>query len=181
MSDHDKRREYISGFSGSNGDAIVTFEKAALWTDGRYHLQADDQLDCHWLLMKHGRSDVPSQAEWLKDNLKKGARIGADPKLIPNTLWTSLQYELENNSMHLIKVNNNLVDLIWLENRPPPSNKIAYVWDIKYAGKGNEFFFVNEIPQIKIFFRLIYVLFFIFILKIHFPFFKLKFLHFTSD
>lgn len=113
----------------------MTFTKAAFWTDGRYHLQADDELDCNWLLMKHGRTDVPTQAEWLKNNLHEGARIGADPKLISNTLWTSLKYELENNSIHLVEVRRNLIDLIWTENRPPPSNKYAEVWDIKYAGK----------------------------------------------
>lgn len=48
----DRRREYISGFSGSNGDAVVTLSSAALWTDSRYYLQADEQMDCNWLLMK---------------------------------------------------------------------------------------------------------------------------------
>lgn len=134
VAEFDRRREYISGFSGSNADAIVTSDRAALWTDGRYHLQADDQLNCDWLLMKHGRPDVPTQAEWLKNNLKKGSRIGADPKLISNTLWTSLKYELENSSIQLVEVRKNLIDLIWTENRPPPSKKYAYVWDLKYAG-----------------------------------------------
>lgn len=134
MAEHDRRREYISGFSGSNGDVIVTYDKAVLWTDGRYHLQADDQLNCDWLLMKHGQLDVPTEAEWLKQNLKPGARVGVDPKLISNTLWTSLKYELENSSIQLVKVNKNLVDLIWTEQRPQPSNKVAYVWHLKYAG-----------------------------------------------
>ena len=58
LADHDKRRQYISGFSGSNGDAVVTLEKAALWTDSRYYLQADQQLDCNWILMRTSYSDV---------------------------------------------------------------------------------------------------------------------------
>lgn len=141
VADHDKRREYISGFSGSNGDAIVTLNnnKSALWTDGRYHLQADDQLNCDWLLMRHGHPEVPTQAEWLKKNLPPEGRVGADPRLISNTLWTSLKYELENSSIHLVEVKNNLVDLIWKVNRTRPSNKYVYVWEQKYAGKYEEF------------------------------------------
>lgn len=50
----DLRREFISGFSGSAGTAVVTESKAALWTDGRYYLQAEKQLDSNWILMKDG-------------------------------------------------------------------------------------------------------------------------------
>lgn len=52
------RREFLTGFYGSAGDAVVTLGKAALWTDGRYHLQADLELDCNWILMKRGRKPV---------------------------------------------------------------------------------------------------------------------------
>lgn len=53
VSEHDMRREWISGFTGSAGTAVVTTEKAALWTDSRYYLQADQQLDSkYWILMK---------------------------------------------------------------------------------------------------------------------------------
>ncbi|GLV45292.1 uncharacterized protein CBL_05392 [Carabus blaptoides fortunei] len=131
----DRRREYISGFSGSSGDAIVTLDKAALWTDGRYHIQADEEINCKWLLMKQGRSEIPTAAEWLKRNLKPGSRIGADPKLIPNTEWTTLKKQLENSSIHLVEVRKNLIDLIWIKDRPPASNKLVYEWEMKYAGK----------------------------------------------
>lgn len=134
VSEFDRRRQFISGFSGSYGDAIVTYNKSALWTDGRYHLQADDELNCEWLLMRHGRPDTPSEAEWLRNNLEPGSRIGADPKLISNSEWDHLRRELENSSLHLVEVQRNLVDLIWDKNRPPPSNKLVYAWDIKFAG-----------------------------------------------
>lgn len=58
VADADKRRQYISGFSGSAGTAVVTLEQQALWTDGRYFLQADDELDCNWLLMKQKNPGV---------------------------------------------------------------------------------------------------------------------------
>ncbi|KAG8262230.1 Xaa-Pro aminopeptidase 2 [Homalodisca vitripennis] len=56
VAEHDERLKYISGFSGSYGVAVITETKAALWTDGRYLLQADNELGCDWLLM--GRGDV---------------------------------------------------------------------------------------------------------------------------
>ena len=48
----------MTGFAGSAGTAVVTDTLAALWTDGRYHLQAEQQLDCHWTLMKEGHHQV---------------------------------------------------------------------------------------------------------------------------
>lgn len=58
MDPHDTRREFLTGFYGSAGEALVTIDKAILWTDGRYHIQADHQLDCNWSLMKQGELDV---------------------------------------------------------------------------------------------------------------------------
>lgn len=58
VSARDHRREFISGFSGSAGTAVVTQRAAALWTDGRYFDQADQQLDCNWIVMKQGKPEV---------------------------------------------------------------------------------------------------------------------------
>jgi len=52
------RREFLTGFYGSAGEAIVTIDKAILWIDGRYYIQANHQLDCNWILMKRGEHDV---------------------------------------------------------------------------------------------------------------------------
>jgi Xaa-Pro aminopeptidase len=60
----DKLREYISGFSGSAGTAVVTSTAAALSTDGRYFNQAEKQLDRNWTLLKQGMQDVPTWQEW---------------------------------------------------------------------------------------------------------------------
>lgn len=56
--------EHISGFSGSAGTAVITLDKAALATDGRYFNQASKQLDANWLLLKQGMEDVPTWQEW---------------------------------------------------------------------------------------------------------------------
>jgi hypothetical protein len=55
---HDRRLGFISGFTGGAGDAVVTLDSAALWTDSRYHLQAENELDCNWVLMRSGFSEV---------------------------------------------------------------------------------------------------------------------------
>lgn len=60
----DMRRAYICGFNGSAGTAVVTLEKAALATDGRYFNQASKQLDDNWTLLKQGLEDVPTWQEW---------------------------------------------------------------------------------------------------------------------
>lgn len=56
--------EFVSGFSGSAGTAVITLEKAALATDGRYFNQASKQLDSNWHLLKQGIEDVPTWQEW---------------------------------------------------------------------------------------------------------------------
>ena len=78
----DARREFISGFSGSAGCAVVTHEKAALATDGRYFNQAAKQLDGNWLLLKQGLQDVPTWQEWSAEQAEGGKIVGVDPTVI---------------------------------------------------------------------------------------------------
>ncbi|KAL3276551.1 hypothetical protein HHI36_011926 [Cryptolaemus montrouzieri] len=135
VSEYDMRREFITGFSGSHGTAVVTHTKAALWTDGRYHLEADDQMSCDWLLMRSGQRDIPTMSEWLKQEFPAGARIGVDPKLISEYMWRTLKQEFKNTSINLIPIKVNLIDVIWTENRPPKRNKNVFVLEEKYSGK----------------------------------------------
>ena len=97
VSPSDKRRQYVTGFTGSAGTAVVTDKLAALWVDGRYHLQADQQLDCQWTIMKSGQDKVPSIGEWLKSVLSSGDRVGADPKLVSADQWLEWRTELGRN------------------------------------------------------------------------------------
>lgn len=72
-------RQWISGFNGSAGTAVVTLEEAALWTDSRYFLAAAEQLEgTGFKLMKQGLADTPSIAEWLGDVLPEGCGVGMD-------------------------------------------------------------------------------------------------------
>ncbi|PFX23475.1 putative Xaa-Pro aminopeptidase P [Stylophora pistillata] len=61
-----QRRKFISGFSGSHGTAIITYEKAALWTDGRYFLQADMELDCNWILQQEDEANIIAEKKRTK-------------------------------------------------------------------------------------------------------------------
>ncbi|XP_069700563.1 xaa-Pro aminopeptidase 1-like isoform X2 [Periplaneta americana] len=135
----DRRIVFISGFSGSDGYVVVTREHgAALWTDGRYFIQADVQLSCDWLLMRTGQQGVPHLMEWIVDVLPEDAKIGADPKLTSNSLWNMWERMLENTDISLVEVFENPVDRIWNNSssgRPSYSKYPAYVLSEKYTGR----------------------------------------------
>lgn len=134
--DDEERRTWISGFSGSNGDAIVTMDKAALWTDGRYFLQATEQLDCNWELMRIGQPNVPTYTEWLA-NLTAGSLVGADPKLMGAKTWLDMRETLDQANVTIVSIVENLIDEIWTEEngRPPFIAKTIVPHSIEYAGK----------------------------------------------
>ncbi|RLU18060.1 hypothetical protein DMN91_010302 [Ooceraea biroi] len=133
----DMRKEFLTGFYGSAGKALVTIDKAILWTDGRYHVQADQQLDCNWILMKQGEYDVPRITEWLIHEFQNRSevRIGANPKLISAFTWEAWEDALANSSIRLVAVRNDLVDLIWQVGRPEYNPHAAYPLADEYSGK----------------------------------------------
>ncbi|KAK3845404.1 MAG: peptidase M24, structural domain-containing protein [Linnemannia gamsii] len=108
----DERRGFISGFTGSAGLAVVSLDSAALFTDGRYFLQASQQLDSNWTLMKSGLPDVPTWQEYLVKNLPAGSRIGIDPLVFTATDAIKLESELAKVGSSLMPV-PNLVDMVW--------------------------------------------------------------------
>ncbi|XP_023223653.1 probable Xaa-Pro aminopeptidase P [Centruroides sculpturatus] len=137
VAEYDKRRAYISGFSGSAGTAVVLLNKAALWTDSRYFLQAEDELDCNWILMKQYEENYPEIFEWLTENLSNGSVVGADPRFIKQNTWINLDKKLSNSGIILKGEYKNLIDEIWIESngRPhQPSGKI-FIHQLIYAGK----------------------------------------------
>ncbi len=113
--DSEGRRAWISGFDGSNGDAIVTADQAACWTDGRYFLQASEQLDCNWELMRMGETGVPTYTEWLEGgaNLPAGSKVGADPRLYGASVWLQMAEELASSNIEMVSLEQNLIDIIW--------------------------------------------------------------------
>lgn len=136
VAEADKRREFISGFSGSSGTAIVTTENAFLFTDGRYFLQAAQQLDSNWTLMKVGLPDVPSWQEFLSKNLDSGSRIGIDPTLITISDAETISKALQPRGSHLMSVEQNLVDDIWKDRPQRPHNPVHHL-DEKFSGQSH--------------------------------------------
>jgi len=111
------RRQYVSGFTGSAGTALITQDKALLWTDGRYFLQALKEMDTNWMLMKDRLPETPSRGEWLVENLEPGSFVGADPMLVSRTAWNDLKDQLEDGGHQLVAVEQNLVDVVWEADR----------------------------------------------------------------
>ncbi|PKI74061.1 hypothetical protein CRG98_005539 [Punica granatum] len=129
------RRAYISGFTGSAGTAVITKDKAALWTDGRYFLQAEKQLSPSWILMRAGNLGIPTPCEWLNDVLAPGCRVGIDPFLFSSDAAAELKEAIAKKNHELVSLYNlNLVDEIWKGTRPRPPNKPIRVHNLKYAG-----------------------------------------------
>ncbi|KAL6839110.1 hypothetical protein ACP4OV_031164 [Aristida adscensionis] len=132
------RRAYLTGFTGSAGTAVVTKNKAALWTDGRYFLQAEKELSHEWTLMRSGNHGVPTTIEWLNDVLPSGCRVGIDPWmqfLFSFDAAEELKDAISNKNHELVLVKGmNLVDEIWGDERPKPPKAPTRVHDIKYAG-----------------------------------------------
>jgi len=127
------RREYLSGFTGSAGTAIVTQSDALVWTDGRYFLQAADELGPEWTLMKAGLKDTPKISEWLGKELKEGQRVGIDPYLHTINEVKDLKEALSKAGIELSLISNNLVDEIW-DDQPPAPTPVARVHPPKWAG-----------------------------------------------
>lgn len=138
----DGRRAWLSGFTGSAGFAIVTEDKAALWTDGRYFNQAGKQLDAScWQLMKGGLPDTPKKEEWLCAMLKTvGGRVGVDPRLISFDAAIKMKEQLalgSTGSIVLEPIAQNLIDAIWRD-RPSKALKPVSELAVSYSGRSAE-------------------------------------------
>ncbi|KAI0480789.1 putative Xaa-pro aminopeptidase P [Xylariaceae sp. FL0804] len=132
----DARRAFISGFNGSAGCAVVTRDKAALATDGRYFNQASKQLDDNWLLLKQGIQDVPTWQEWSAEQSAGGKVVAVDPTLLTSGVAKKLAEKIQKSGgKDLIPVAKNLVDSVWGAEKPAPPREPVIVLDQKYSGK----------------------------------------------
>mmetsp|Transcript_1596 Transcript_1596/g.5724 ORF Transcript_1596/g.5724 Transcript_1596/m.5724 type:complete len:909 (-) Transcript_1596:993-3719(-) len=132
-SDCFNRRTYVSGFDGSAGTAVITLKKALLWTDGRYFLQAEQQLTPAWELMKAGTPGVPTIEEWLAENVKAKGTVGIDPYVHSISNAGTLREALEKANKKLVFLEENPVDSIW-RSRPGYPKAPVRVHPIEYAG-----------------------------------------------
>ncbi|KAJ7535905.1 hypothetical protein O6H91_12G050400 [Diphasiastrum complanatum] len=131
VADRDKRREFVSHFTGSAGLAVITKDEALLWTDGRYFLQATQQLSSRWKLMRIGED--PTVETWLSDNLSKDSTVGVDPWCISVDTAKRWEQAFAKKEQKLIQLHHNLVDAIW-ENRPPERIFPVRIQSLKFTG-----------------------------------------------
>lgn len=126
-----ERRQYISGFSGSAGLALIGEDGAYLWTDGRYFLQAEQELDGeNWQLMRQGID--PSLANWLRQQ-PQAIHLGIDPRCVTSREAKRLQTALAEKGGQISWLADNLIDQI-RPNQPDLPNRQAWVYPIEYAG-----------------------------------------------
>lgn len=134
VGDHFKCREFLTGFTGSAGTAVVTKEEAGLWTDGRYFVQAAKQLEgSGFTLRKMGQEGVPSVNEYLQEVMPQGGVLGFDGRVVNGSLGQELSELLETKQVSF-SCEEDLVGMLW-ENRPKLSAKPVWILDEKYTGK----------------------------------------------
>ena len=130
---HWSQREYLSGFTGSAAYMAVTQDKAALWTDSRYWVQAEAQLQGSGIeLMKLGAQGTPSLDEWLKEQLTATQTVGVNGLALSVAQALALEESLEQAELELI-VAHELLDAFW-DTRPALPQAAIYEHDAKYAG-----------------------------------------------
>ena len=137
VGDYFKCRAYMSGFTGSAGTLAVTMEEAALWTDGRYFLQAADQLaDTGILLQKMGEPGVPTFTEWIASRLELGQTLGYDGRTIEGRLADILHKALDPQYIRFMET-EDLVGRIWTDR---PAFPAAPIWTLeeKYTGRSRK-------------------------------------------
>lgn len=125
--EHWKGRQWISGFNGSAGTAVVTLEDAAVWTDSRYFIAAEEQLHgTEFKLMKDGMPGTPSIAEWLADKLKHTNNTEVALDGMVNTLneVNALKEELRKLGGLTLRTNLDPLKTIWTDRPKIPTNKV---------------------------------------------------------
>ena len=131
---HWEGRAWISGFTGSAGTVVITRDNAALWTDGRYFIQAAEQLaESAITLMKDGQPGVPSMADWLAEAVPERGCVGFDGATMSLAGIRTLQGKLADQAITL-EGSHDLLNDIW-HDRPPLPAAPVFLHPTTYAGK----------------------------------------------
>lgn len=134
VGEHFKARAFMTGFTGSAGTAVITKTEAGLWTDGRYFIQAANQLEGSGVtLFKMGQPDVPTLEDYIADVIPEGGTLGFDGRVVAMGEGQALMSALLPKNGK-IDYSADLVDKIW-EDRPPLSEKPAFALGIEYTGE----------------------------------------------
>jgi len=147
VSPRDKRRAFVSNFTGSAGTALILQSEALLWTDGRYFLQAESELSSSWTLMKSGNPGVPELDRWIYDNLPENSVVGVDAYLISASQSKSYQHLWKSKNISILAVDVNPVDVAWDEEgtRPGEPSSPIKIHSNAYSG----FSYADKITKIQ--------------------------------
>ena len=144
VGDYFKSREFMSGFTGSAGTLIVSMDEAGLWTDGRYFIQAENELkDSGIKLFKMGEEGVPTIEEYLLEKLPKSSTLGFDGRVISVKEGQSLANKLAFKGIN-IEYKYDLVNDIWKDRCSLPTEK-AFLLGVEYSGES----FSDKLSRIR--------------------------------
>ncbi|MBR6380322.1 MAG: aminopeptidase P family N-terminal domain-containing protein, partial [Lachnospiraceae bacterium] len=133
VGDFFKCREFLSGFDGSAGEMVITRRECCLWTDGRYFLQAQDQLEGTGIrLMKMREPGVPTVSQYLAQSLSDGQTLGFDGRCVSCAVKAGLEKAFGDKSIR-IRTDLDLVGELWTD-RPDLSAEKAWLLDPAYTG-----------------------------------------------
>lgn len=133
VTDYFKAREFLTGFTGSAGTAVITAKEAGLWTDGRYFVQAKEQLPDEIRLYQMGEDGVPDIEEYVENHLKEHGCLAFDGRVV-NAVWGEKLKKAAEKKHGTIKTDEDLLDGIW-KDRPALSCEPVWLLDEKYSGK----------------------------------------------
>lgn len=137
VGEHFKARAYMSGFTGSAGTLVVCRDCAALWTDGRYFIQAADQLAGSTIeLMKQGEEGVPTLAAYIYDHMSEGGVFGFDGRVMNTKLIKAILGKLADKNVR-VSYTEDLVGMVWTD-RPALPNAKGFFLEEKYSGKSTK-------------------------------------------
>ncbi len=137
VGEHFKARAFITGFTGSAGTAVITKDAAGLWTDGRYFIQAENQLkDSGVALFKMGEPNVPTVEDYIADILPEGGTLGFDGRVVAMGEGQALEEAVAKKNAK-IDYSTDLIDKIW-EDRPALSKEPAFALGEEYTGESTQ-------------------------------------------
>ena len=123
--EHWETRKWISGFTGSAGTAVITLEDAGLWTDSRYFIQAEEQLEGTGIrLFKDRLPETPSIDEWLGSILKKGDKVGIDGWVNSHQEAHALRNGLAESGLELVTMTEDIFEALWKDRPSLPKTPI---------------------------------------------------------
>lgn len=134
VGDYFKCRSFMTGFTGSAGTLVVTLEDAALWVDGRYFVQAGNQLKGSSVrLMKMEEEGVPEISDFIIDAVKEGGCLGFDGRVVDSFTGLELEKRLDEKGAS-VKYQEDLIDQVWTD-RPALSARPVWILKEEFAGK----------------------------------------------